>query len=470
MPDIRYVVISDMHLGAENSILTNLAGETYETDTSKPSPVMAKMIECLRDIITKNEGAVKPTLVLNGDLMELALTTTNDAAMAFKRFIELIMPANGEMIFDNEIFYLAGNHDHNLWERSRNYYYIQYLKGLAPGEPIKDEIHCTRMFNPETVSENLLVTLIHQYTHLQDVTVSALYPARAVINDDRQKCVIFCHGHYVESMYSLMTSLRSRIFPDRQEPQSYQELEQENYAWVDFFWSTLGRSGSVGKDINLIYDKMQDPAEVRLMIHNIAASFSEKNKSILLRWIEKEMMQEILGLTVGRLAASERNEPDVVLTPDATKGLALFMEKFVLNELKKELDGHVPANISFVFGHTHKPFQKLMQLGSYPYPVKIYNSGGWVVDTMHQQSLHGGSVILIDEHSDVVALQMYKEGKFNVTVEELNNVNEKSCDFYFRINQLIDMQREPWSGFSKIVKEEVELRYKNLAEIVRSNN
>ena len=99
MPDVRYVVLSDMHLGAENSILTELKNGSVDTDTLHESPVMIRMVDCLREVIAGNRGTEKPRLVLNGDLIELALTTTNKAAMAFQRFIELVMPDKGERLF-----------------------------------------------------------------------------------------------------------------------------------------------------------------------------------------------------------------------------------------------------------------------------------------------------------------------------------------------------------------------------------
>lgn len=471
MPDIRYVVISDLHLGAENSILTNLDPNSYDINSSIASPVLVKMVDCLKDIILKNKGAKKPTLILNGDIIELALTTTNNASMAFERFLEqLVIPETGEPLFDNQIFFLAGNHDHNLWERSRHVYYIEYLKTLKKDDIIREALHHTKMFNPAFIPENLMNVLVQRNPNLKDTQVNSVYPAYAVVSEDKQKCVIFCHGHYVESMYSLMTSFRSKIFPDRQLPQSLEELEKENYAWVDFFWSTLGRSGSVGKDINLIYDKMQDSKEVNQMIHNLANSLTADKKNKIMRWLEKNILQEILEFTLGRMAATERNEPAVVLTPNAEAGLKILMERFIRNQMINELDGILPENISFIFGHTHKPFQDIKRYENFPKPVKIYNSGGWVVDTMHQQPLHGGSVILVDEHFDTVVLQMYKEGKHNITLEELKGVNEKSCDFYERINALIDMQSEPWSGFAAISAAEVDIRYKNLASIAKSDD
>ena len=94
MSDIRYVCMSDLHFGEKGSLLTNLL-PNGETDPKTPSPVMESLVECLRTLISNNENqATKPTLILAGDILELALTTTNQAAMVFERFIELVMPEN----------------------------------------------------------------------------------------------------------------------------------------------------------------------------------------------------------------------------------------------------------------------------------------------------------------------------------------------------------------------------------------
>ena len=234
MGDIRWVVLSDMHLGAENSLLTDITAGTVETDPTRPAPLLIKLAECLKEIISKNKGIKKPTLVLNGDLAELALTTMNKAGMAYQRFLELVMPEDGEFLFDKEIIFLPGNHDHNLWERARDFHYNDMLRNMKPGEELRPEIYQTAMFNPQKIISPFLTILLRTYPHLQDVSVNVSYPAHAVLNAQKNKCIIFCHGHYVESMYSLMTTLRSDIFPDRSNPTTLEELEMENYAWVDF--------------------------------------------------------------------------------------------------------------------------------------------------------------------------------------------------------------------------------------------
>jgi len=93
-----------------------------------------------------SRGKKKPTLILNGDIFELALCATNDAAMAFERFIELVLK-KGRELFDNRIIFVPGNHDHHLWETAREVQYADYyVKNLEPGCEIKKPWHYTKLF------------------------------------------------------------------------------------------------------------------------------------------------------------------------------------------------------------------------------------------------------------------------------------------------------------------------------------
>src|SRR5436853_357282 len=131
MPDIRYVILSDLHFGAENSILTCLKPDGVEPDPHQPSAVMKSLVECLGELIGKNEGPDKPQLVLCGDILELALATDNVAAMVFDRFVEEIFPPDGGL-FDKKIYFVPGNHDHHLWETARERQYANYVSKLKP--------------------------------------------------------------------------------------------------------------------------------------------------------------------------------------------------------------------------------------------------------------------------------------------------------------------------------------------------
>ena len=136
--DIRYVSLSDLHLGAENRILTRLTsvsngGVNLKADPTTASDVMVRLVDCLRLLISGNQGPQKPTLILNGDALELALADVNVAAMVFERFMELTMKP-GEELFDKTIYYNPGNHDHHLWETARETQYIEeYLPSTKLG-------------------------------------------------------------------------------------------------------------------------------------------------------------------------------------------------------------------------------------------------------------------------------------------------------------------------------------------------
>jgi hypothetical protein len=109
------------------------------------------------------------------------------------------------------------------------------------------------------------------------------------------------------------------------------------------------------------------------------------------------------------------------------------------------------------------PFENFTQ------PVKLYNSGGWVVDTLKQQSLHGGSIVLADENFDVVSLHMYKEGNYKIGVEEIRNHGEEPSAFFTQLQQTVKQDAEPWKSFSSVAEKEVNIRYKNLATLIKEN-
>src|SRR5690348_10225833 len=94
MPHIEYVCLSDLHLGADTSILTNIGDGDERVDSTKPSIVLERLRECLRELVEADQADKRPTLILNGDVLELALSPDNIAAEAFRRFVELTMPAD----------------------------------------------------------------------------------------------------------------------------------------------------------------------------------------------------------------------------------------------------------------------------------------------------------------------------------------------------------------------------------------
>jgi UDP-2,3-diacylglucosamine pyrophosphatase LpxH len=462
MPDIRYVCLSDMHLGADNSVLTAIKPNSIETDTSQPSAVLHQLVVCLRELIAQNESTQKPTLVLNGDILEMALSDTNRAAMVFERFIELIFPQEGEALFNKNILYIPGNHDHHIWESARETQYVSFIARIRPGAELPAPWHTTKMLAPDLVREYFLTNLLQRYSHLQDATVNVVYPNYALVNNDGQKCIIFSHGHYIESIYSLMSTLNTMVFPHRNRPEVVWELEAENFAWIDFFWSTMGRSGDVGQDIGVFYAKLQDRQQVEKLIANFVTSWlKQSHQPEWIQGIEAKGLEWLLDFVYSRISPLEKQRTSQILSPDAQRGLQWYLEGPLLEQARRENKQSIPADTTLLFGHTHKPFQQEMNFAGYPAPLKVYNSGGWVVDTVERSPIHGAAVILIDETLQAVTLRMYNQAthveEYAVHVEEATHPGTMSSAFYDRITALVNHASDPWKAFSEAAAEAVRL-------------
>jgi hypothetical protein len=170
-------------------------------------------------------------------------------------------------------------------------------------------------------------------------------------------------------------------------------------------------------------------------------------------------------MVAGRL---ERAQPKKELSDDGA-GLRRYLQVPVLGQLKEELNGRsVSEDISVVFGHTHKPFQQMMKMENFfaPY-IRVYNSGGWVVDRPRPQSLYGGAVILLDEDLDAVSLRMYNESEqstdYSVAVGAAGPPPNSPSLFFSQINSLVKPQSSPWSDFSKAVAAAVVAHTRKLA-------
>lgn len=494
MPDIRYVCLSDMHLGEEDSLLTNLKVASPELDHSAPSPVMKLLVECLRELISKNQSHQKPTLILNGDILEMALTTDNQAAMCFDRFIELIMP-QGDELFKNIIF-IPGNHDHHLWESARETQYANYISKITP-EDIKSGTkqldppwHTTNIFvedDPNPVTAFFLTRLIKRFPHLSDTTIQTAYPNFGLLNSDGKRCVLFHHGHFVESIYQLMSTLKVLIFPNRQMPKDIWHIEDENFAWIDFFWSTMGRSGEAGQDIEIIYEKMQNSKEFKKLLSNMVDGIAKKYDLPGWDFLTAKAIKGLLDLAVDKISKAERAETSRLLSHDAEKGLWTYMngplQGQVLNEIMKRKDMPLQGqilnelrkkknikemftNVTFVFGHTHKPFEEDMNFKEYQNWTNVYNTGGWVVETEKPEPLHGGAVVLIDEALNATSIRMYNESdhldKYSVSVKEAIHPGDNNNPFHAYIQSLINPNQQPWKDFSDAVARAVSVRAQNL--------
>jgi hypothetical protein len=421
MADIRAVVLSDLHFGAQNSLMTSVVERSgaaggaakFETDAGRPSPLLTAVLTALQHLIGEQDEP--PSLVLAGDVLDLALSPDAHAIRAFEGFVDLAF-GGSKRVFGPVVYYLPGNHDHHLWEAAREAQYLQYLQDRAPELPIEEPWHTTRMLPGEQAppAANLMSTLIQRRPGCGDVEVRVVYPNLAFVDRGRRRIRVVSHGHYSESIYTLMTRLGGVLFPNPHGPTprlSIERMERENFAWIDFFWGTLGRSGAIGTDLGLIYAELTSPADLAGLATNLMHGLMSKGHGP--RWLRPAEMTLLTALAkreAQHLAASERGTPDLTLSAAGRTGVRAYLEGPVLRQITNELGG--PGHdVGFVFGHTHKPFVEEWRLSGYPRPVKLSNTGGWVVDTAQPALTQGGVAVLIDDELNTASVQFYRQSR-----------------------------------------------------------
>jgi hypothetical protein len=453
MPEIRYVCMSDMHLGEEDSLLTDFEDHNGERRVCrKPNKVMTLLVECLRKV-TKDSNE-KPTLILNGDILDLALSGMNEAAMAFVDFVKSVMPQE-KRIFQNKIILLPGNHDHHVWEVVREKLYLKYLKGKTYEKYLDFPWHATHLIEKpsshdldknysELEPSAFLTELVRVYGGLNDVEIVIAYPNFGIYREEDDKCVIFHHGHFAQSYYHLMSMVKTWLFPDRKQPKEVWDLELENFAWIDFLWSLLGRSGEVGEGIETIYERLPYDIPRKKLIDNLARGLLlEYNVLGRLGFLRKPLVW-ILNRRITKLIEKEEKSGK----NSSEECLKNYMEGPLMRQIKGELS-KIPNDVTFVFGHTHKPFLEAGKFDGYHKPVRVFNSGGWVVENIERRHTHGAAIILVDDHLNTVSVRMYTETKDEIELELPESASDEEKEFHKQVSNLIDPGSDPWSGFSK---------------------
>jgi hypothetical protein len=421
MADIRYVILSDLHFGAENSMLTALrerpatrADTGFSADPHSPSPVLSGLVDGVRELTRDQDRP--PTLILAGDILDLALSPDEVAAMVFRLFARLAF-TDRPPAFDRLIHYVPGNHDHHLWEVTREDQYVSYACTQPGGVDLVAPWHTTRLLpaaEDPIASSALLTGLIRSQPGTAGIEVGVSYPNLALRSPDGRRALVVSHGHFTESIYSLMSRLRDILYPGQQQtvPADVERLEAENFAWIDFLWSTLGRSGQVGADMGLIYADLTSQSDIDTLVGNLTAALIGPGKGLASAWLhraERWAVNAILQREVNRVARSERGTPSVALTAAGQAGLRAYLEGPVRGQIGHEW-GDVPEEVTFVYGHTHKPFTDRWPVAGFPAPVRIHNTGGWVVDTAAPAPVQAGVAVLVNDELEAASLQFYRQG------------------------------------------------------------
>lgn len=248
-----------------------------------------------------------------------------------------------------------------------------------------------------------------------------------------------------------MSNLQSILLDVKNFPETIDQIERENFAWIDFFWSMLGRSGDVGTSIGIMYDMLQDEKSLNMLSNNLVSYLMKRGDfPPSLQTMLKPIVTYILTRIVSQIAVNERGLTNDILGKDAIEGLRGYIAGPLRNQFLTENNNRLPEKLEFVFGHTHKPFcNKLTGFKPFEYSdsIGIINTGGWVIDTIEPQAQVGAAIALIDEDKNLVLLRLFNETDLQIKIESIDSENA----LLEKINNRVDLKGKTFSEFTQSI-------------------
>lgn len=445
MATVKWVCVSDLHLGALNSVLTSVTEDGERVDPSSASPVLETLCNGLRALSPAKDP---PQMVVLGDLFELALSSAEDAAATFAQFVAALRPGTSDAAVAPAIRFVPGNHDHHLWTRARSDRYLEYLEQAPRDQALTPEPHATHIIPANDVvpvRDRFIELLAARADPQATVTVEQSYPNLALVTESGQRAVVLTHGHFIEPLYRAISTLGDLFGPRPDGVTTVQELEAENGGWIDFFWSSMGESKDTSGWVRSIYESLQSDEAIHAEIRAIGGAIANRPGSRVQNHVEALLADGLLAEVVCGSLKRERHGPGV-LSERAQAGLIDFLSGPVARQVAYEIGS--PREVSFVFGHTHKPFADFRSAVGLPGPMPVINTGGWVVDTAEAEPNKGASVVLIDEDLNVAVLRCYMQGA-GLDIAIQGPPNNPANPLVDDLSSRIDPSRDPWLALAE---------------------
>lgn len=359
----RAFVVSDLHLGEDNSILT------YKKSQNE-HPLVDKLIEKIKEVgDLPNNGRV-PELVLLGDICDLSLSPFNEALDSARKFIKQICEAD---LFD-VITYVPGNHDHHMWIQIMEY--ETYIKNISERKQIPPYQYVTQPQEPR--KNTFLDGLIPETS---DTSLWVAYPNRTLEMDGTR--IIMHHGHLCERLWRLLSVVFEDILPTT----NIDELEAFNSPFTEFGWYGLGQAGRASDLMERIYENAKEGKFDGLYemldalmdgIDRWDGKIDDGWRTDARDWLSKRAIRKVVKSVLekyvqrkeaGAAGMSEARGKTVANNEELREGVTRYLTKYVGIQ-----DGE-----KFIFGHTHR-HESSQSFSVNGRTIGIVNTGGWVVE------------------------------------------------------------------------------------------
>lgn len=485
---LRYVCLSDLHAGADASLVTPLAGDTNQGKKNGISSVTASFVNAVHGFldaypkgVASNSGKALPQLVLLGDMLDLAFSDRGKASEIFGGFLSVFAGPNGadhnaKKRFQDKLIVIPGNHDHSLWTGSR---YAYEARKIGSGDKAGSDrlLRATKAFSSTPYMQCPLIDRIAKQVGLKGKS-DLRYPNFGTTSKDGKKAVVFHHGHFIEGTYRLMSTIAGVLAGQERLSLTVEQLSSENANWIDFGWSTFGDATSVGDDITALYEYLSVGSEAHILKSRIANAIEPLIASRLPMGGERKVQQlvrmtlmALIDATFVTYSDNERFSQTHFLSPSSLAGLAWYLAEPTKTQIKKELSA-VPEDLTFIFGHTHKPFEDSLVVDGFNGPVPTCNTGGWMLDTPRLDGKEGASLVLVDDDHNVVSIRMFQTSEASRTQNGIARLVSSPCKsgeaFLEKVNFTLGETTDLWLTLAGTANDAYKSRQEYLLEHTHS--
>jgi len=385
------IVMSDIHLGRPSSYLYSKKS-TYEQNRQA-------LITLLRSLGPQDE------LVLNGDILELSLSSWDEIARETALFFELISEAGNY----KRIVYIPGNHDHHFWRLLVEK--ICILNNLAKRNPLPDLDEYPFCFVDQKFSskdhEVILNDLWPAGKPAPEIVIK--YPHHLLQIEKKtadHQTYLITHGHFLEDLFRPMNILI--------EPARLDELEAFNNIWLEAFHYHLGQAGRLSNRVREIlgsYERGGKPAQ-RTLKKVFDELYARLNRRVRIVWPFNWLIRHAIKKTIRKVSLNRHSELfGVPVNESLKKNIKSYIEKYLVSRYKSVMkrdyhfpgDPDIPLPFTFVFGHTHRPIEgedireASVKINDLVFP--LVNSGGWLrSDAVGKDGGVNAGVVLLNQN------------------------------------------------------------------------
>lgn len=474
--ELRYVCLSDLHLGAPDSTLTRL-DDQGRPDLSEPCPVLVTFARALRQTVLQMGGHRapddRPTLILLGDILDMGVSPLGQVSTVFAQFVRELFPAGEAPAFSPLVMMVPGNHDHHLWRMAQDRIFLDALGNGEVPDDLVDHTDYEKRPPGSRIESELLTLILRRQSGLAQASVHIAYPNLCLLSRECSRGLVLHHGHYIDPLYRLMSTITGILAPEVTMPSKIEEIERQNGAWVDFLWSDLGSAGATGREAFSIYEMMGNAGASHAyaqqlrdhIVDRITAQFGISGEFDVWNGIRlRQVVGAAIEATLTRTAQTQRNNFLDALSTQDYADLRWFLSGPMLHDLKRACErawaGASPSardlQVALGYGHTHKPYQREVVAEGLSLPVQVYNTGGWVLDQPTLTYTQGASALFISDDLDVATLRLFNDpvndAMTPVHVEGISPEADRRNLLLAALSQAVQSHDRAWSVFSEAVR------------------